>query len=218
MPAPWDASWATDAVKWFQQNPGKTPSSGQQFGNKVWNGSGFQDVANPNDPNQQTNWALQGAQQNAQKPLYDEATLAKLKDIFGPYFASQRSNLAGQMNRTGADVGRQAGAYAASQGLANPGAFTSGAQQRVASSFAPQFGNLEQNQLGSLLNATAASSQFGAQNNQFLAQLMMQKAGLDYQQQNQPSIWDYILGGVTGGVGALAGGIGSGLGKQWAGG
>jgi hypothetical protein len=162
---------------------------------------GLVDPANPNDPNQQAQWATGLAQANANKPLYDEATLTKLKSIFGPLFASQTQNLTGQMNQARGQTGQQAGAFAASQGLANPGSFTSGAQNRVTQAFAPQFANLQSNQLGQLLNAGAQSSQFGAQNNLALAQLMMQKAQYDQQQQNQPSIWDYVLGGLASGAG-----------------
>jgi len=186
-------------------NDPKNPQQGQTWAGKVWTNGAWQDQANPNDYNQSSQWAVDAAQRQSQAQLYDPATLKSLQSIFGPYFAQQRSNLSGQMNTDMGNAGRQGGAYAAASGLANPGAYSSGARQRVTQAYAPAFGNLQTSQLGQLLNAGAGSSVFTAQNMQNYINTLMQKSKMNLEDQNSPSIWGQILAGIIQGGATVAG-------------
>lgn len=98
------------------------------------------------------------------KGLFDPEILKQLQGILQPYFDQQMSNLNQSQTSALADARRAGGSYAASQGYDNPFSFINKAQSGVYGSFAPQFGNLQADQLGMLLNASAQNQQFKNQN------------------------------------------------------
>jgi hypothetical protein len=176
----------------------------------------FQANANPNDPNQVANWALGIASQNVNRPLYDAQTFNQLQSLFQPYYASQVAGLTNQMNVERGRAGQQAGATAYAQGFANPGAYGQGAQQRVTETYAPLFQQMQSGFLGNLLGATGQSNQFQSSNIDRLLNTYMQRANIAQQQQminQQPTLLDYLAGGLMGGIGAIGQGFGYNLGR-----
>jgi hypothetical protein len=139
--------------------------------------------------------------------LYDPAVLEQLRTILAPYFSQQNQNLERNQGSALNQASRGAGAYAAAHGIEGAG-LQSRARSDVFSQFAPQFGQLQENQLGSLLNAGTSSQQFRAGN-------LMNQAGLNMgllqnyfnqsQQENEPSGWERAFGGLIRG-GAQVGG------------
>lgn len=86
----------------------------------------------------------------------------------------------GNLNRTalgqaGQSAG-QAGALAASRGLANPSGFTSGAYQSTLGQFAPQFGSLEANRAQTAADIARYNNQGVNQENRDLVSLLTQLA------------------------------------------
>jgi len=111
---------------------------------------------------EQTNMGI--GDQLSQLNLYDPAVLAQLRTILGPYFEISMQNLRRAQDTSLTSASRGAGAYASAHGITNPAALLNRARGGVYSSFAPQFGELQQNQLGQLLNAGVNSQQFRAGN------------------------------------------------------
>jgi hypothetical protein len=108
------------------------------------------------------------------------------------------------------DASRFGGAYAAAKGYDNPYSFQENSRNKVYSAFAPQFGNLEEGQMGQLLNATAGSNQFKTQNAQFAAQMQNQMAQQNWQrdQAGFDFFRDFLPGLFSGGGRIVAAGVG----------
>ena len=154
-------------------------------------------AANPLDPHQVANWSANAIGQG----LYNPQTLKQMNDIFSPYFNQQKTQMYQTFKNEQGFMGQQAGSQAAAQGLANPGAYSSSAQGRLTSTFAPAMSQLQTGQMGQLLQGTAQQSEFNMNN------LFKQWGMAQNQQQidNQPGIWDYVLSGLAQGVGKAAG-------------
>ena len=153
--------------------------------------------ANPNDPNQVANWSAAAIGQG----LYNPQTLKQVSDIFSPYFNQQKTQLYQTFKNEQGFMGQQAGANAAAQGLANPGAYSSSAQSRLQGQYAPAQAQLQTSQMGQLLQGASQQSEFNMNN-------LFKLWGMDQEQQKinqQPGIWDYVLGGLAGGLGKAGG-------------
>ena len=153
--------------------------------------------ANPGDPNQVKNWTASAISQG----LYNPQTLAQINQMFSPYFNQQKSEMYQTLKNEQGFLGQQAGANASAQGLANPGAYSSSAQSRLSSAWAPAFSQLLTGQMGQTLGASAQQNEFNVNN------LFKLWGGAQNQQQidQQPTMWDYILGGLAGGLGKAGG-------------
>lgn len=84
------------------------------------------------------------------------------------YYGQARANLSQNMGNQVADASSQAGALAASRGMANPSAFVANQAQNVRQSFVPQFGALEAEQA---LRTAQQQDEFNRYYTQLLAQL-----------------------------------------------
>lgn len=148
----------------------------------------------------QTPQAAEGMYSDAlSQGLYNPQTMAQLQSMFSPYFNQQKSELYQTLKNEQGFLGQSAGANAAAQGLANPGAYSASAQSRLSSAWAPSFSQLQTGQMGQVLNATGAQSQFNLQGLGNIWNMRQQQQQLD----QQPSIWQYILGGLIGAGGQL---------------
>ena len=154
-------------------------------------------TANPSDPHQVANWSAAAIGQG----LYNPQTLKQVSDIFSPYFAQQKTQLYQTFKNEQGFMGQQAGANAAAQGLANPGAYSSSAQNKLQGQYAPAQAQLQTSQMGQLLGATAGQSQFNMQGLQNLYSMALKNKEIDA----QPGLWDYILGGLASGIGKAGG-------------
>ena len=186
-----------DPLSLFLQKAGAPAQGITSAGNQTWNGSQWQTQANPSDPNQVANWSSSAIGNG----LYNPQTLDQINKMFSPYFNQQKSQMYQTLKNEQGFVGQQAGAQAAASGLANPGQYSSSAQSRLSSAWAPAFSQLQTNQMGQALGATAQQSEFGLQGLNSLYGMALQ----NQQQNQQSSIWDYVLGGLAGGVGKAAG-------------
>jgi hypothetical protein len=173
----------------------------------------FQDPANPDDPNQQSNWAIGKQEEIGSQGLYDPNQMAMIMKMLGPYFQQQTQNLNQAQDRSLGQATRGAGAYAASQGYDNPFSMIQRARGGVYNAFAPQYGQLQENQLGMGLNAAAQNQQFRYGNAQNLSGLWNQRFMKNEESKNQPTFWENLGSGlITGGLGAAFGPLGLGVG------
>lgn len=178
--------------------------AGTRIGNKVWTGTSWEDPANPNDPQQQMNWAISKQNDIAGQGLFgNEQSMKELMKLLGPLFAQQTSNLDRAQGNALTGASRASGAYAASKGYDNPFSFQQRARGSVYDSFAPQYGQLQENQLGTTLSSAAQNQQFKYGNAKDMTGLWSQLFQMNEQAKNQPSFWENLLGGLIGAGGQL---------------
>jgi len=201
------------------------------IGGNQWNGSSFQDAANPNDPNQLSSWASGVSKANSERGLYDN--LDQIKALLAPLYQQQQSNLTNKfqsaLNSQVGQATNQAGAMAAFRGL-NPASYTQSAGAGVRRSMTPAFmaalSELLTNQTGQTLNSTAAANQFQSGNAQSYAQMLMNQAQMAQQNWEKPTFWDYLGSGLLQAIPSIAGfalggpagaAVGGGLGNMMSG-
>ena len=184
------------------------------IGGNTWNGSSWQDAANPNDPSQLSSWASGVSKANADRGLYDN--LDQIKALLTPLFQQQQNNYQnsamGAMNSQVGQATNQAGAMAAFRGL-NPAAYTQsaarGVRQQMTSPYIQGLQELLASQTGQTLNSTAQANQFKSGNAQSYAQMLMNQAQQAQQNWNQSDMWDYLGAGGLGLLGSLLGPVGT---------
>jgi hypothetical protein len=195
---------------WNMLRDGQQPQVGQRYGNNRWTGSGFVQGGTTSEQDQ----LLEPMRGNSLYGGMDE-----IMKLLQPYFNMQRGNLQRQQTSALGDASRFGGAYAAAKGYDNPYSFQENSRNKVYGAFAPQFGNLQESQMGQLLNSTAQSNQFKNQNQQWLNQFQNQQgqqnwerdqAGFDFFRDLLPFLLKGGASVLTGGLGGAAmGGGGS---------
>lgn len=164
-------------------------------------------AANPNDPNQQSNWAMGTQNSLANQGIFGTPEqMAQIQALLAPYFKNQMQNLDFSQGSALNDASRSSSAYAASRGIDNPSALLNQARLGVYSSFAPQYGALQENQLGTILNSAMQNQRFKYDNAQNMSNLWNQRFMMNEQMKNQPNFWENLGSGIlTGGLGLLGG-------------
>ena len=145
---------------------------------------------------------FQGAATNAYNTYQGQQTGPDPNQYFNPalinqYFNQSRQNLSGIQGTTASQAQGDAGAFAASQGLLNPGGFVQRAGNNVYGAYAPQFGALEANRAQALqgndiakYNALFQQQQANRQYQLGLGQLNLQQQ--QFQAQSTPNAFDYL--------------------------
>jgi hypothetical protein len=173
---------------------------------------GWIDPPNYSDPNQLGNWLNRALNEASGIEYLTPAALEQMRGMLNPYFQQQQGNFTQGFNRQmGSQMGsagRNAGALAAQRGL-NPFAYNQAAQRGVREQMNPQFftgyNQMLESQLGNLLNTTAQSQQFKANNAFQRAQMLLGQYNKAADMEMAPSGWDYALAGLMGGLGSLGG-------------
>lgn len=170
---------------------GQAPQVGSRYGNNKWTGSGW----TPGGTTSEQDQLLEPMKGNSLYGGIDE-----IMKLLQPYFNMQRGNLQRQQTSALGDASRFGGAYAAAKGYDNPYSFQENSRNKVYGAFAPQFGNLEEGQMGQLLNSTAQSNQFKNQNQQWLNQFQNQLGQQNWQRdQSGFDFFRDVLPGLLGG-------------------
>lgn len=187
-----------------------TPLTLNSLGSRSWDGSSFQDAANPNDPSQLSNWASGVSKANSEMGLYDN--LDQIKALLTPLFQQQMNNYQsrgmGAINSQTGQATNQAGAMAAFRGL-NPASYTQsaarGVRQQMTTPYMQGLQDLLAGQTGQTLNSTAQANQFKSGNAQSYAQMLMNQSQQAQQNWDQPTFWDYLGSGLLQTLPALGG-------------
>lgn len=149
--------------------------SGVLVGGGLSGNKGLLNASSGVAPRDTYNQQLQGRLGGIQPPNLTNMYQQYRSDVMGSvkpptdlskYYDTARQNLNQTVNSQVADTSAQAGALAASRGLANPTAFVSNQANNVRQSFNPQFGQLDQSQ-------ALQTAQQQDEYNRYLTQLMM---------------------------------------------
>jgi hypothetical protein len=204
---------------------GVAPQFGQNFGSQVWNGTGFQNQANPNDPNQQFTWGQSkssGMADSGYKRFQDmtDPNSEYSKGFLGMFMRlaantgpsqdqlfSMNKRLGGMSSASSAAMAsRQLAAQQSRSGEQVMEAFTKGmyGNESLAQGYLGQSGQMQSDITGKWLEKYKIDEEIKARDKGFLGGIINQGLGL---------VGGLLTGGLSTAAGAAVEGF-SGLGER----